>query len=223
MLPDRFRQVLRVYWHRIYPWTALNGLDRKLVRHLQMDSGFFIEAGANDGVRQSNTYYLEKRLGWKGLLVEPVPRLAERCRKSRTKSIVEQCILVGPEDSGRSFEVMDLDLMTFVVDQEQQGRDTETHIQDAERVQGIKRSVLKAPGRTLSELLDQHGVTSVDLLSLDVEGAERTVLSGLDLDRHLPKFVLVETKVPELIRATLGKRYVLVAQLSHHDYLFRAE
>jgi FkbM family methyltransferase len=220
MVTEKVRQVLRVYWHRIYPWTALNGLDKKLVSHLKMESGFFIEAGANDGVRQSNTYYLEKRLGWTGLLVEPVPRLAERCRKSRKKSIVEQCILVGPEDSGRCFDVMDLDLMTFVVDQEQQGRNTETHIRDAEKIQGIKRTILRAPGHTLSDLLDRHGVTSVDLLSLDVEGTERTVLSGLDLERHSPRFILVETKVPDLIKETLGERYVLVTQLSHHDYLF---
>lgn len=223
MLSERFRQILRANWHRIYPWTALNGLDKKLVRYLQTNSGFFIEAGANDGVRQSNTYYLEKRLGWTGLLVEPVPRLAERCRKSRKNSIVEQCILVGPEDSGRSFELMDLDLMTFVVDQEQQGRDTETHIREAERVQGITRAVVEAPGYTLSELLDRHGVTSIDLLSLDVEGLERTVLSGLDLERHRPRFVLVETKVPAVIAEALGNCYVLMAQLSHHDYLFRAE
>ena len=35
--------------------------------------GFFIEAGAHDGVEASNTLYLEKKMGWKGLLVEPNP------------------------------------------------------------------------------------------------------------------------------------------------------
>ena len=34
-------------------------------------NGFFIEAGAHDGVNQSNTYLIEKVLGWNGLLVEP--------------------------------------------------------------------------------------------------------------------------------------------------------
>jgi hypothetical protein len=31
-------------------------------------NGFFIEAGAYDGEMYSNSLYLEKRLGWKGLL-----------------------------------------------------------------------------------------------------------------------------------------------------------
>lgn len=220
MAPDRVRSILRVLWHRIYPWTALNDLDKKLIPYLPASPGYFIEAGANDGVRQSNTYYLEKRLGWSGLLVEPVPRLAARCRKNRPGSVVEQCVLVDAGHTGGTFEVMDLDLMTIVVDQEQRGRDTEQHIRDAERVQGISRSVVHVKGRTLTELLDAHSVTSVDLLSLDVEGAELTVLAGLDLDRHAPRLVLIETKEPDLVGSRLGDRYTLVAQLSHHDYLF---
>jgi hypothetical protein len=36
--------------------------------------GFFIEAGAHNGVEASNTLYLEKKLGWTGILVEPNPQ-----------------------------------------------------------------------------------------------------------------------------------------------------
>ncbi len=35
--------------------------------------GFFIEAGAHNGHDISNTLYLEKTLGWTGILVEPNP------------------------------------------------------------------------------------------------------------------------------------------------------
>lgn len=35
--------------------------------------GFFLEAGALDGYYQSNTFFLERDLGWTGLLVEPNP------------------------------------------------------------------------------------------------------------------------------------------------------
>ena len=31
--------------------------------------GFFIELGAVDGITNSNTYYFEKELGWKGLFL----------------------------------------------------------------------------------------------------------------------------------------------------------
>ena len=37
-----------------YSRPALNDLDRKLSRWLDFESGFFIEAGANDGFAQSS-------------------------------------------------------------------------------------------------------------------------------------------------------------------------
>lgn len=35
------------------------------------NNGYFIEIGAGDGKTFSNTYLLEKKLNWKGILVEP--------------------------------------------------------------------------------------------------------------------------------------------------------
>ena len=59
---------------------ALDDLDRKVLRHLPDRPGIFVEAGAHDGLTQSNTAMLEFSFGWTGLLVEPIPELAARCR-----------------------------------------------------------------------------------------------------------------------------------------------
>src|SRR4051794_4141832 len=40
---------------------ALYGMAGRLDRHLDFDGGFFVEAGANDGFDQSNTYHLERQ------------------------------------------------------------------------------------------------------------------------------------------------------------------
>ena len=45
-------------------------------------SGFFIEAGANDGLNQSNTFLLESVLKWNGLLVEPNIHRYNICKKT---------------------------------------------------------------------------------------------------------------------------------------------
>jgi hypothetical protein len=41
-------------------------MDRKLDELFDGRPGFFVEAGANDGYQQSNTYYLEHLRGWSG-------------------------------------------------------------------------------------------------------------------------------------------------------------
>ena len=82
----------------------------------------------------------------------------------------------------------------------------------------------RAPARTLSSILDEVGAPEVDFLSLDVEGYEAQVLAGLDLERHAPRFVLVEIRDANgglaPIEAMLGERYVDVAALSPFDILY---
>ena len=56
--------------------------------------------------------------------------------------------------------------------------------------------------------------------SLDVEGFELEVLKGLNLDRHRPQYILIETVDLEAVKTTLGTDYEMQAQWSHHDYLF---
>ena len=48
--------------------------------------GFYVECGAFDGERSSNTLYLEQKEGWTGLLLEMDPyfytQLIAKCRRS---------------------------------------------------------------------------------------------------------------------------------------------
>ena len=73
-------------------------LINKQVRHLvdlfgRQRKGFFIEAGAYDGEMISNTLYLEKKMGWTGLLVEPNPdAFAELVNKRRRAHLFGHCL-----------------------------------------------------------------------------------------------------------------------------------
>ena len=69
-----------------YSKPALNDLDRKLGRYLMRRRGIFVEAGANHAFTQSNPYYLQRFLGWSGLLgllVEAIPALYQRATRRR--------------------------------------------------------------------------------------------------------------------------------------------
>ena len=82
---------------------------------------------------------------------------------------------------------------------------------------------MQAPGRTLTEVLDEVGAPEVDLLSLDLDGFEPQALAGLDLDRHAPRYILVEVQDEERLRAVearLEGHYRQTERMSSKDVLF---
>jgi FkbM family methyltransferase len=194
-----------------YSRPAAYDLDVQLDAIIDRDGGYFVEAGANDGYQQSNTYWLEKFRGWRGLLVEPMPELAAEARRNRQRSTVIQSALVPPDHDGPVR--MRFGDLTSSVSGTQPDDWTDQGL-----VFGWRDPYeLDVPGRTLSELLDEVGAPDVDLLSLDIEGFEPQALRGLDLDRHRPRFILVEIHDAERNRASIDA--LLDAAYDEHGWL----
>ena len=80
---------LKTFLKKGNDYNAIDNLDKKLKKYLNFKNGFFIECGANDGVNQSNTWYFEKKLNWRGILIEPVPNLFKELKKNRNKKILK--------------------------------------------------------------------------------------------------------------------------------------
>lgn len=203
-----------------YSRPALHGMDRKLDEIIGRDGGFFVEAGGFDGYTQSNTYYLERFRGWRGILVEPMPELAAMARRNRPGARVVECALVASDHAEPTVQMEFGDLMSTV---------SGTHEGDwtgPGLVLGWRdHRVQTVPARPLDALLEEVGSPEIDLLSLDVEGFEEAVLRGLDLARHAPAWILVEMHDLDAGRRTitplLGDRYAEHAQLSPLDVLYR--
>lgn len=201
---------------------GLHGLDLKLLPWLDFRDGFFIEAGANNGVKFSNTLFFERFRNWRGLLIEPIPDLAAECRKNRPHCIVENCALVASGSAQREVAMRYCNMMSIVKGAMHSEEGDMEHIRKGCDVQKIESYELTVPARPLSEVLDQHGIAKVDFFSLDVEGYELEALKGLDFARHAPRFLLVECRDRPAIEEFLAPHYEAVAALSHHDVLFRA-
>lgn len=198
---------------------ALHELDVKLDAIIDRDGGFFVEAGANDGFTQSNTYWLERFRGWRGLLIEPMPELAAEARLSRPEATVVERALVAGDDPRQRIRMQFGDLMSMV----DEAKDADWP--SLGTVLGWRdRYELDVDARTLSSLLEEVDAPEVDLLSLDVEGFEGPALLGLDLSRHAPRYILVEIHDRDRDRPPideiLADRYVEHGWLSPLDLLY---
>ena len=78
------KQLGKIYRQYFLSSFSLNFLDKKMLKYLKKENGFFIEIGANNGIDQSNTYLLELKKNWKGILVEPSPNKFFECIKNRS-------------------------------------------------------------------------------------------------------------------------------------------
>ncbi len=160
--------------------------EAALVREFFRDRphGFFVEVGANDPKKDSQSFHLEEA-GWTGILIEPLPELAAELRRQRTARVFEVACS-SPDRAGRT--------MRLHVAGPFSSFDPEL------AVTGMRADrVIDVPVRTLDDVLNEgHASAPIDLMSVDVEGHELEVLSGFDFARWKPRLILLEDHVGNL-------------------------
>jgi FkbM family methyltransferase len=210
-----------------YSHPSLHDLDRKLAALVPGEGGYFVEAGAYDGFIQSNTYWFERFRGWRGVLVEPVPHLYRRARRQRGGAHVVNCALVPDDHPGGPVTMRYAGLMSVVRGAKGGGPAEDAHLLagDMFGLDDVGYEIA-VPARTLTSVLEEAGAPPrFQLLSLDVEGFEASVLRGLDLDRYAPEHIVVEMHDMNALRpeveAVLGDRYRFEEPLTPYDAHYR--
>ena len=207
---------------------SLHSLDTLMLEYINYNNGFFIEAGANDGLSQSNTALYEFDYGWNGLLIEPNFKKYIDCKKNRTNSIVENYALVSSNYTKKTirgdFDSPDYanSLMAMVIDN---GDYQDDLLLSCKNEKAKNNKIVEVPTITIDELLTENKISKIDFFSLDVEGYEISVLNGMDFSNVRPKYFLIETanrpEYQNIVRQYMkDKNYLFVKQLSGNDDLF---
>lgn len=174
-------------------------------------NGYFVEFGATDGKTLSNTYLLEKRFAWTGILAEPARCWHKALRRNRKSLLDTRCVW---STSGKRLLFNETEIGELSTIDSFSSSDGHK----AGREIGIRYEVETT---SLLDLLDYHCAPRlIDYLSVDTEGSELDILSTFDFDKYSFRVISVEhnfTESRERIRALLEKNgYVRV-----HEWLSR--
>ncbi len=163
--------------------------------------GYFVDFGATDGKTLNNSWLLEKRFGWTGILAEPARVWRERLGASgRSASIEYDCVWDRTGEDLTFYETEFAELST-----------TEGLLDNDYHDRGRNNSY-SVTTISLNDLLAKYDAPpEIDFLSIDTEGSEHRILKSLDFDRYRIHCIACEhnfTADREAIHALLtGKGY----------------
>ena len=197
---------------------------RTLLDLMNKPNGFFVQCGGNDGFTQDPTYFLEKVMGWKGIIIEPLP-IAKLCQSNRPHSQVYNVAVVPPTFTSPTISMIDVNLMSVIKDQIE---NEIAWVKAGETVQHITAKEITVPARTLQSVIDEYAaiytLPAIDLLVIDIEGYEYQALQGLDFKHYRPKYILIEAHTTERLKEIQEflhqKEYNLISNVVLKDYLF---
>lgn len=136
--------------------------------------GYFVEFGAHDGVELSNTYRLERDLGWSGLVAEPNPAQHEALRRNRRCAISPKCVWARTGER-LTFSVLDSAPALSTLETFRAG-----DMHDRAGARSIEVETI-----SLNDLLKEHGAPrQIDYVSVDTEGSELAILEAFDFSAH---------------------------------------
>ena len=157
-------------------------------------NGIFVDIGAADGITYSNTYFFEKYLDWRGICIEPVPRMFQYLQKNRSSHCIQGCIADFHGPSKFAVKGLYSGLVHTLNPKDVFGRTILHQLKTGEC------STIDVPCFLLDEILDCYNIRHIDLLTIDTEGSEYDILKTVDFKKIIIDCIVVEVNVPDDMR-----------------------
>jgi FkbM family methyltransferase len=167
-----------------------------------------VDVGANHPKRFSKTWYLEKRLGWSGLAVEPLQQFAAEYATERPRTRFRSFFVSNTSDQAARLYVISDNTLVASGDASFTGA-----FGKVDRVDTV-------PTITLNDLLPRENIVRIDFLNMDIELHEPKALEGFDIRRFRPTLVCIEGLLPvrqQILEYFARNGYVLIGKYLRAD------
>ena len=165
-------------------------LNEEVIKGYQ--GGFFVDVGAYNGVTFSNTLYFERENNWSGICIEPIPRAFD-CLKRNRNCVCVNCAIFEEEGEYDFLWLDDYNRGDML-----SGLKTEfdirhlNHLNIFAQKYNRQSKTIKVKARKLKSILDEYGVKQIDLLSIDTENSEISVLKSIDYSKVFIECMVIE-------------------------------
>lgn len=159
----------------------------------QRPHAVFVQIGGNDDPERLPLRDAAGRWRWQGVVVEPVPSALEALRRQygHLPDAAFECAAIAPQDGERPFYHLPGDPGS-----QQAGSLRRELLLFRRRFSGeIEDQVLQINAQclTFASLCARHRITAADVLTIDTDGSDETILEQIDLDRFRPALIVYES------------------------------
>ena len=201
-----------------------DGEDRYLVDTYfkGLCGGTYLELGALDGVRFSNSHLFEFGFGWSGVLIEPNPKSFKALQTNRPKNRLHN---VAVCDVSREVHFMrgDEGAVTGIFEFMAPSFRAEWFKGSASsRLEDVSDKIRCEP---LRRVLGKDGLREkkhIDFLSLDVEGAEFEVLKTIDFTAQQFGVIFYEADPHNVVKNEIVKSYLEARGYTFREHALRS-
>ena len=174
---------------------SMDGEDLFIVEYFRKNSnGFYLDVGCYHPIHRNNTYLLHKK-GWSGINIDIHQFSIDLFNYLRPDDVNLNCAISNKNEVTEMFYQKELSQISTI--EKQQAKIA---------FQGnIKKS--KIQSLTLDALLEKINFTDkkLDLLGIDVEGADLKVLKGLNIEKFKPELICVEIHEKDIKNSEIYK------------------
>ena len=188
--------------------------------------GVFVDVGAHDGVSLNNTLFFERERGWKGINVEPIKEVYDRLVANRPACININCAISETNGSAEFIQNCGYTEMISGLKEHYDPRHAARLSRELSAHGGETRTIV-VPTRRLENVLAENGITHVQYLSIDVEGAEFSVIKSIDFSSVFIDVIGFENNYQDsaqpIVRYLHEKGYRLLPHRSADIFMIHAD